>query len=270
MTPVDDNWTAGDAYEGYMGRWSRPLARRFVEWLDPRHGADWLEVGCGTGALTSAICELAEPTSMVACDPSDSFVAHARRAISDRRVSFVVAGSDALPGGPGAFDCVASGLVLNLVADPARAVGLMKDRLRRGGTLAAYVWDYRGGIEFLRALWDEAVALDAAAAELDEGRRFTICNPESLTALLAGAGLQKVAVTSLQIPTLFRDFGDFWTPLQGGTGPAPAYVASLSEAKRSALRARLARRLKAESSGGIRLTARAWGVRGEASGSDFG
>ncbi len=143
MTPVDDNWTAGDAYEGYMGRWSRPLARRFVEWLDLRHGADWLEVGCGTGALTSAICELAEPASITACDPSDSFVAHARRALRDRRVSFVVAGSDALPGGPEAFDCVASGLVLNLVADPARAVGLMKDRLRRGGMLAAYVWDYR-------------------------------------------------------------------------------------------------------------------------------
>ena len=262
MTPVDDNWTAGDAYEGYMGRWSRPLARRFVEWLDLRHGADWLEVGCGTGALTSAICELAEPASITACDPSDSFVAHARRALRDRRVSFVVAGSDALPGGPEAFDCVASGLVLNLVADPARAVGLMKDRLRRGGMLAAYVWDYRGGIEFLRVLWDQAVALDAAAAELDEGRRFPICNPDSLTALLAGAGLRNVSVTSLEIPTPFRDFGDFWAPFLRGTGPAPAYVASLSEAQRSALRERLASRLKAEIAGGIRLRARAWGVRG--------
>jgi SAM-dependent methyltransferase len=262
MTTSDDNWTAGDAYESYMGRWSRLLARIFVNWLSSPPGADWLDVGCGTGALTCAICELAEPASVVACDPSESFVVHARKALRDGRVSFVVAGAEDLPGGPGAFDCVASGLVLNFVADPARAIGLMRGRLRRSGTLAAYVWDYGDGIEFLRCFWNEAVALDSTVADLDEGRRFSLLQPEILNSLFVGAGLRHVAAEILEIPTRFQDFQDFWTPFLRGTGPAPSYAASLSQARRDLLRDRLASRLKVESDGSIRLKARAWAVRG--------
>ncbi len=262
MTAAHDNWTAGEAYESYMGRWSRPLARTFVGWLGSRPGADWLEVGCGTGALTSAICELAQPASVVACDPSESFVVHARNALPDSRASFVVAGAEAPPGGPGVFDCVVSGLVLNFVADPARAIGLMRDRLRVGGTVAAYVWDYASGVEFLRCFWDEAVALDQAAAELDEGRRFPLCRPEVLSALFDGAGLRRVAVGSVEIPTRFEGFQDFWTPFLRGTGPAPSYVAALPQARQDLLRDRLARRLKLEADGSIHLKASAWAVCG--------
>ena len=262
MTAADDNWTAGDAYESYMGRWSRPLARTFVSWLGAPPEAHWLDVGCGTGALTRAICELAEPASVVACDPSESFVVHARKALRDGRVSFVVASAEALPGGPGTFDCVASGLVLNFVADPARAIRLMRDRLRPRGMVAAYVWDYGNGIEFLRCFWGEAVALDSTAADLDEGRRFLLCQPEALDSLFVGAGLRHVATDTLEIPTRFQDFQDFWTPFLRGTGPAPSYAASLSQARRDLLRDRLASQLKVEADGRIRLKARAWAVRG--------
>ena len=262
LTSTDDNWTTGDAYESYMGRWSRPLARSFVNWLGPPRGVTWLEVGCGTGALTSAICELTDPASVVACDPSEPFVVHARKGLSDRRVSFVVASAEALPGGPGAFDCVVSGLVLNFVPDPAAAIALMRERLRPGGMLAAYVWDYGDGIEFLRYFWDNAVALDAAAANLDEGRRFPLCKPDILSTLFVRTSLRDVTVESLEIPTHFRDFQDFWTPFLKGTGPAPSYVSSLSEERRNLLRDHLAGRLKAEADGGIRLKARAWAVRG--------
>ena len=146
----------------------------------------------------------------------------------------------------------------------AREVALRwSSSLRKGARVAANYPKYarrRGDAQAIaRGL---SLVENAAAAELDEGRRFPICNPDSLTALLAGAGLRNVSVTSLEIPTPFRDFGDFWTPFLRGTGPAPAYVASLSEAQRSALRERLASRLKAEIAGGIRLRARAWGVRG--------
>jgi SAM-dependent methyltransferase len=182
-----------------MGRWSRPLARSVVSWLGSPPGAHWLDVGCGTGALTGAICELAEPASVVACDPSESFVVHARKALRDGRVSFVVAGAEALPGGAGAFDCVASGLVLNFVAEPARAIGLMSERLRPGGTLAAYVWDYADGIEFLRYFWDAAVALDGTLAELDEGRRFSLWQPELLNSFFVGAGLRDVVGSYCQV-----------------------------------------------------------------------
>jgi SAM-dependent methyltransferase len=240
-----------------------PAPRRaFVDWLACPPGADWLEVGCGTRALTSAICERAEPASVVACDPSEPFLTHARKALRDGGVSFVVAGAEALPGGPGTFDCVASWLALNFFADPAHALGLMRDRLRRRGVLTAYVWDYRDGIEFLRCFWDEAVALDGAAPDLDEGHRFSLCRRESLISLFVGAGLRHVVAEILEIPTRFQDFEDSWTPFLRGTGPAPSYAASLSQARRDLLRDRLARRLKVEAGGSIHLKARAWAVRG--------
>ena len=100
MSPssLDDKWAAGEAYEAFMGRWSRRLAERFVEWLGVEQGLTWLDVGCGTGALAAAICSVANPASVVACDPSGSFVEHATVRMSDPRVSFVVAGTGDLPG----------------------------------------------------------------------------------------------------------------------------------------------------------------------------
>jgi ubiquinone/menaquinone biosynthesis C-methylase UbiE len=137
-----DRWVTGAAYEAYMGRWSRQLARRFVKWLRPKPSAHWLEVGCGTGALTSTICELCEPASIVACDPSEPFIEHARSNLSDARVSFFVAEAEALPTRNGGFDAVVSGLVLNFLPDPGEAVASMRERLRPGGIIAACVWDY--------------------------------------------------------------------------------------------------------------------------------
>jgi len=262
MTEANDNWKAGDAYETYMGRWSRPLARSFIGWLTPMRGAHWLDVGCGTGALTSAICELADPASVLACDPSEPFIDYARKTVLDGRVSFVVAGVEDLPDGGGALDHIVSGLVLNFVANPGRAIAHMRQRLRSGGMISAYVWDYADGIEFLRRFWNEAVALDSAAADLDEGHRFPICQPEALKELFLGASLRDVTVSALEIPTRFQDFRDFWTPLLMGTGPAPAYVASLPEERRDLIRNRLERRLTVETDGGISLKARAWAVSG--------
>src|SRR5512143_1133117 len=255
--PAPHIWKAGEAYESYMGRWSRPLARSFIRWLTPPGGAHWLDVGCGTGALTSAICELTDPASVLACDPSEPFIDHARKAVRDGRVVFVVAGAEDLPESGGAFDYIVSGLVLNFVVNPGRAIARMKQRLRRGGMIAAYVWDYADGVEFLRRFWDEAVAMDSAAADLDEGRRFLLCHPETLKALFLEASLRNVTVDALEIPTRFQHFQDFWTPLLRGTGPAPAYIASLSPERRDLVRDRLARSLTVEADGRISLKARA-------------
>jgi SAM-dependent methyltransferase len=257
-----DGWVAGDAYEAYMGRWSRPLARVFVEWLHPRASAHWLEIGCGTGALTSAICDLGEPASVVACDPSAPFIEHARKNLADARVSFVVAGADALPRRDGGFDAVACGLVLNFLPDAGAAVSAIRERLRRGGTVAAYVWDYAEGMEFLRFFWEAAVASDPPAAALDEGRRFPLCRPPALTSLFRAAGLAQVETHPLEIPTDFSTFDDYWTPFLRATGPAPSYVASLDPSRRESLKEQLRRRLHAGSDGPIHLRARAWVVRG--------
>jgi SAM-dependent methyltransferase len=259
-----DGWASGAAYEAFMGRWSRLLARAFVEWLDPPSAAHWLDVGCGTGALTSTICDLCAPASVLACDPSAAFIEHARGQLSDARASFVVAGDDALPSRDGGFDAVVSGLVLNFLPDAARALASIRDRLRPGGVVAAYVWDYADGMELLRVFWEEAVATDPGAAAVSEGPRFPLCEPTALASLFRAAGLSQVETDGLEVPTELTDFDDYWAPFLRGTGPAPSYVASLAPERREVLSERLRRRLQPEGDGRIRLRARAWAVRGAA------
>jgi SAM-dependent methyltransferase len=257
-----DAWTAGVAYDSYMGRWSRALARVCLAWLRPPSSAHWLEVGCGTGSLTSSIEEICEPASIVACDPSAAFVEHARHAVGNESTRFVVAGAEALPERDGGFDVAVSGLVLNFIAEPERALLAMRERTRSGGTVAAYVWDYDGGVDFLRFFWDEAVAFEPSAASLDEARRCSSWRKDALASLFRGAGLDQIEVDVINLPTVFADFDDYWTPFLGGTGPAPSHVESLEPARRDSLRERLRARLPIEPDGQIRLGARAWIARG--------
>jgi SAM-dependent methyltransferase len=266
VTVVSDRWAIGAAYEAYMGRWSRGLAKSFVDWLGVEARAHWLDVGCGTGALTSAICELGRPASVVACDPSGPFIETASSTLPDKRVSFELASGDHLPEREGGFDIVVSGLVLNFVPDPARALLAMRRRLGVRGLVAAYVWDYSGGVQFLHHFWQAAVELDPSAQELDEGRRFAGFGREALAGLFRAAGLDDVAVDVLSLPTVFAGFDDYWEPLLGRTGPAPSYVASLSAERRDRLREVLRERLAPDAEGRIALEARAWAVRGAGSG----
>jgi SAM-dependent methyltransferase len=259
---VSERWLAGSTYEAFMGRWSRLLARRFVSWLRSNPDAHWLDVGCGTGALTEAICSCARPASVVACDPSESFIDHARRHHVDPRVSFVVAGVGDLPTRPGGFDDVTSALALNFFPEPEAAVAEMARITAPGGLVSACVWDYAGRMEFLRRFWDSAAAVDPGARELDEGHRFPLCRPDALETLFRGGGLREVACESIKVTTRFSDFADYWTPFLGGTGPAPSYVASLELRQREALVGHLERSLPREPDGAICLTARAWAVRG--------
>jgi SAM-dependent methyltransferase len=177
-------------------------------------------------------------------------------------VVYVHAAADALPERAGGFDAVVSGLVLNFVPEPERALATLRGRARPGGVVAAYVWDYAGGIQFLEHFWKEAVALDPAAAELDEARRFGAWQRPALEALFRGAGLERVESSALEIATEFEDFEDFWRPFLGGTGPGPSYVAALDASRREELRAGLERRLSARAGEPIRLRARASAVKG--------
>jgi len=245
-----------------MGRWSRQAAGDFLDWLALASGLNWLDFGCGTGALSLAICWRGRPNSLVGCDLSPDFVSFARNHVLDCPAAFVVASSDTLPAREGGFDVIVSGLVLNFLPEPLAAVQAMGERLRPGGTVGAYVWDYEEGMQFLRIFWQEAAALDPSAADLDEARRFPLCQPDRLIQLFRQAGLHEVSVTSLQISTVFRDFDDFWSPFLAGTGPAPAYVASLDAGAQKQLAQRLKQRLPLAPDGSIPLTARAFGVRG--------
>jgi SAM-dependent methyltransferase len=221
-------------------------------------------VGCGTGALSRAILDRCAPAAVLGVDPSEGFLAHARRALPDPRAEFRLGDARALPVPDAAFDAVVSGLLLNFVTDQPKAAAEMRRAAKPGAVVAAYVWDYAGGMQMMRRFWDAAVALDPAARERDEGRRFPLCRPEPLRALFEGAGLRAVEVSAVEAPTVFRDFDDYWTPFLGGQGPAPGYCASLGEDRRAALRERLRASLTAGPDGGIRLVARAWAARGTA------
>jgi SAM-dependent methyltransferase len=152
--------------------------------------------------------------------------------------------------------------VLNFVPEPAKAVAEMRRAVRPGGTVALYVWDYAGEMQLMRRFWDAVAALDPSARDLDEGRRFPICHPQRLTALLRDAGLDRVEARAIDVPTVFRNFDDYWSPFLGGQGPAPTYCAALTEDRRAQLRERLRATLPAERDGSIRLTARSFAVRG--------
>ncbi len=262
VAPPADTWDDGSGYESYVGRWSRRVAREFLQWLAVPSGSAWLDFGCGTGALSQAVLAVGSPRLVIGCDRSARYVDFARRRTADERATFVVAELPDLPRLADGFDAVVSGLVLNFLASPAEGVAALRASARRGGVVAAYVWDYAEGMQPLRVFWDSAIALDTDARGLDEGVRFPLCRTDPLRQLLQGAGLRDVRVQPIVVPTVFRDFDDYWTPFLSGQGPAPGYVAGLSLERRSRLRETIRERLPISADGTIPLSARAWAVRG--------
>jgi SAM-dependent methyltransferase len=261
-TTKHDVWASGDDYEPFVGRWSRRVAREFIAWLALAADSRWLDVGCGSGALTQTILATASPRAVLGVDPSDGFITHARRHTQDSRTKFQVGDAQELPVANSVFDVAVAGLVLNFVPDPARAVAEMQRAVRVGGTVAAYVWDYADGMQLLRRFWDAAVALDPDAGELDEGRRFPLCRRETLRSLLNDIGLERTEAQAIDVPTVFKNFDDYWSPFLGGQGPAPGYCVSLSDDRRARLRNHLQAALPVASDGTIHLRARAFAVRG--------
>jgi SAM-dependent methyltransferase len=240
------------------------VAHAFLAWLAIPIGRRWLDVGCGTGALSEAILTACDPVDVVGIDPSPGFIAYATNRIDDSRARFEDGDAMALPFDDASFDVSVSGLVLNFVPDAAVAARGMHRAVRSGGTVAAYVWDYTGRMEMMRYFWDVAGELDPVIAARDEAAIFGLCQPGPLHALFTSAGLATIEVTPIDVPTVFRDFDDYWTPFLAGGAMAPQYVVGLDDERRATLRETLRNRLPTAADGSISLTARAWAVRGTA------
>lgn len=255
-------WGAAAAYERYVGRWSRLAAAAFVDWLEVPRRRSWIDVGCGTAALAETILAACEPVRVVGIDPAEGFVADDRARIVDERASFVVADAQTLPFDDGSLDAAVSGLVLNFVPVPEAALGEMRRVTAARGVVGAYVWDYAGGMEVIRRFWDAAIRLEPEAGELHEGRRFPLCARATLAELFQRAALEDVDVRALELTARFADFDDYWEPFLGGQGPAPAFVASLPDARRDAIRDALRAELPIHPDGSLELPARAWAARG--------
>jgi trans-aconitate methyltransferase len=259
---AQENWSSGSAYEGYVGRWSRRVAAEFIDWLALEPGLAWADVGCGTGAMTGCILQKAAPASVQALDRSDAYLAEAKAHLPDGRVRFELGDACALPWPAGVVDAAVSGLVLNFVADADAMVGGMRRVTRPRGKVGIYVWDYAEGMQMMRHFWDAAFEQVPAGSGLDEAERFPICQPGPLQALFERAGLESITVRAIEIPTVFRDFDDYWQPFLSRQGAAPAYLASLPDDLQAAIRDALKARLTPQPDGSLRMMARSWAVQG--------
>jgi len=242
------------AYDRYMGAWSRPLASQLVELAGIRRVQRALDVGCGTGALTAELAARLEPGSVAAVDPSESFVA----AVRDRHpgVDVRLARAESLPFADGYFDVALAQLVVHFMAEPVAGLREMARVTQAGGLVAACVWDFAGGRGPLGPFWKAARTLDPDAedeSDLPGARRG------HLVELLGSAGLRAVAGTALGVSRSFAGFDDWWGPFTAGVGPGGAYVATLSSSRQVLLRDRCRSMLPA---GPFVLTARAWAAHG--------
>jgi SAM-dependent methyltransferase len=255
-------FSEADAYERFMGRWSRALAPQLVAFAGVRNGDAALDVGSGTGALTLAIAAAAPSSHIVGIDVSAPYVNYAQARYASPTIAFEVGDAQQLRFDAASFDRTLSLLVMNFIPDPRKALAEMRRVTRPGGTVTAAVWDYGDGMQMLRVFWDEATAVRPDLKARDE-RFQPLCRRGELGALWRAQGLQDVAEEPLTIAQRFASFDDFWLPFLDKQGPAGAFVASLPAGDRDRIRDRLRRRLLGDGlDRPLEMNARAWAVRG--------
>jgi Methylase involved in ubiquinone/menaquinone biosynthesis len=245
-----------------MGRWSRLIASDFVSWLGVPAQRRWLDVGCGTGAVSEAILKKGQPAHVTAVDLSQHYVEFARPRFNDERIEFKQGNALHLSSGEGKYDAVVSGLVLNFISEPRQALAEMTQVTTTNATIAAYVWDYADQMQLLRYFWDSAIALNPEVRSLDEGQRSPICYPAALASLFRDAGMGSVEMRAIDVVARFANLDEYWLPFLGGQGTVASYAMSLSEEERRELRACIMSRLPTAADGSIEMLLRAWAVKG--------
>jgi SAM-dependent methyltransferase len=261
MSEVSDKWNDSNPYEYFMGRWSRKLAPSFVKLLHIKSNDTVVDVGCGTGALSKSLVEVHPHIRLIGIEPSLQFKREAQQFLkTDGKI--LVGDASNIPLRDHSADLILSGLALNFFPDIHLAMSEMKRVCKTSGIISAYVWDYAEGMKMLRIFWDTAISLNPEAANLDEGSRFPICNPGSLLALFKSNGLTNIEVEYIDAYQNFKNFDDYWNPFLGGQGPAPAYVASLNNKERSALKTKLEYALPTNKDGTVTLISRAIAIKG--------
>jgi SAM-dependent methyltransferase len=222
-----------EAYGEFMGRFSEPLAQRFVALVDARAGQHALDVGCGPGALTAALAERLGVGSVAAIDPSASFVAAVGARLPG--VNVRQAQAEQLPFADATFDLSLAQLVVHFMRRPETGIAEMARVTRPGGRVAACVWDHAGGRGPLAQFWRAVRDLDPTARDESE---LAGARAGHLLELFRQAGLTRVEQTTMTVQVDYPDAETWWRPYTLGVGPAGAYVASLDAAHRERLFAR--------------------------------
>ena len=252
-----------EAYERFMGRWSRLLAPLLVDFTDVHDTGQVLDAGSGTGALAFSIAKLKVHCQVVGIDPSKEYVefAKSRNPFPDR-VNFQVGDALQMRFSDASFQTSLSLLVFNFIPDSKKALREVGRVTKPGGCVSAAVWDYGAGMRMLRVFWDAAVTVEPTAEKFDESH-MPLCRAGELEELWRQGGLEHVAERPLDITMRFESFADYWDPFLLGQGPAGAYLRNIDGHRREALRGEVKRRLALRPEGApFSLPARAWAVRG--------
>jgi len=258
---MQDTWQSGNPYEYYMGRWSKLVASQFIDWLSPNPRMDWLDIGCGTGALSEAIVNKSNAKKIIALDQSEGFLQTTAQRLNGK-VQCQLGNALELPLADKSVNMTVSGLLFNFLPDSNKALSEMRRVTTPGGTVALYVWDYAGRMDFLNYFWDVAVELDPQANNLHEARRFPNSTSAQLQTLFAEMKFSGISVAPLDITTRFSNFDDYWLPFLGKQGPAPTYLAGLSDVKQNQIAQMLKQRIPISKDGSIQMAARAWAIKG--------
>ncbi len=254
-------FSTSDGYERYMGRWSRRLVPVFIDFAHVGRYDKVLDVGTGTGAVAAGLVASHPSVTVVGVDPSEAFIAYARKHVDTDRTAFEIGDAQALRFADGHFDQAVALLVINFVPDHDKAIREMRRVTRRGGGVSACVWDYDAGMEMIRIFWDELVAeVPALAAKHQRNMKFARVG--ELGDAWRRAGLVNVEERPIVVQQPFASFDDYWKPFLGRTGAAGAVVGSLNEEQKLAVEARLRNGCSPMAATGRSLTARAWCVRG--------
>lgn len=245
---------AAEAYDRFMGRYSVLLSPQLADLAEVSRGQRVLDVGCGPGALTAELVTRQGPAAVAAVDPSESFVAAARA--RNPGVNVLQASAEQLPFPDHTFDVTLAQLVVHFMSDPVAGLAEMARVTRRGGVVAACVWDHAGGHGPLSVFWQAARQLDP---EVHDESQLAGAREGHLAELFEAAGLREIEETVVSASLEHSSFDEWWEPYTGGVGPAGSYVASL-DAKRQAELREVCRALLPAAP--FVLTSLAWAARG--------
>jgi SAM-dependent methyltransferase len=261
MTEQQIRFDDGAAYERMMGVWSRLAGDVFLDWLAPRAGLRWIDVGCGNGAFTELIIERCAPTEVAGIDPSEAQLSFARQRPATGVATFRLGDAMALPFSEPRFDAAVMALVIFFVPDPAKGVAEMVRVVRPGGVVAAYAWDVLGG-----GLPFEPVQAEMRAMGTPPLRppSFEASRIEALRDLWTGSRLADVETREIVVSRMFADFDDFWTTILLGPGIGPV-IAAMAADDADRLKTKVRARLPADADGRITYSARANAVKGRVS-----
>jgi SAM-dependent methyltransferase len=247
------SFTEADAYDRFMGRYSKPLAPEFADFADLAPDGRVLDVGCGPGALTAELVVRIGAENVTAADPSEAFVEALRARLPD--VQLVRASAESLPFEGGAFDVSLAQLVLHVMDDPVAGLREMARVTRQGGVVAACVWDFTDGGP-LGPFWEAARALDP---EIEDEGAWPGTRAGQLAELFRAAGIADVVDGAISVEVEHAAFEDWWEPFTLGAAPSGKYVAGLDPDRRDALRERCRQMLPKPP---FVVSAKAWAARG--------